>query len=84
MTFRYDPLFLVESLKLESKLPSCKNIRSRGYKLFFMLNLAETKIYPARRKVQVGKDQEKSNQKKIPTLKPEVGKYQTNNQVLIP
>ena len=35
------------------------------------------------KKVQVGKDQEKSvNQKKIPTPKPEVGKKQTNNQVL--
>ena len=35
-------------------------------------------------KVQVGKDQEKAQQKKIPTPKTEVGKNQTNNQVLIP
>ena len=37
------------------------------------------------RKVQVGKDQEKAqSEKKIPTPKTEVGKQQTNNQVLIP
>ena len=37
------------------------------------------------RKVQVGKDQEKAqSEKKIPTPKTEVGKNQTNNQVLIP
>ena len=36
------------------------------------------------KKVQVGKDQERRNQKKIPTPKTEVGKNQTNNQVLIP
>ena len=36
-------------------------------------------------KVQVGKDQEKAqSEKKIPTLKTEVGKNKTNNQVLIP
>ena len=35
------------------------------------------------RKVQVGKDQEKA-QSEIPTPKTEVGKNQTNNQVLIP
>ena len=37
-----------------------------------------------KKKVQVGKDQEKAHQKKIPTPKTEVGKNQTNNQVLIP
>ena len=36
------------------------------------------------KKVQVGKDQKRRNQKKIPTPKTEVGKNQTNNQVLIP
>ena len=36
------------------------------------------------KKVQVGKDQERRNQKKIPTPKTEVGKNQTNSQVLIP
>ena len=36
------------------------------------------------KKVQVGKDQEKAQSKKIPTPKTEVGKNQTNNQVLIP
>ena len=37
------------------------------------------------KKVQVGKDQEKAqSEKKIPTPKTEVGKNQTNNQVLIP
>ena len=35
-----------------------------------------------KKKVHVGKDQEKANQKKIPTPKTEVGKNQTNNQVL--
>ena len=35
-------------------------------------------------KVQVGKDQERRNQRKIPTPKTEVGKNQRNNQVLIP
>ena len=36
-------------------------------------------------KVQVGKDQERAqSEKKIPTPKTEVGKNQTNNQVLIP
>ena len=37
-----------------------------------------------KKNVQVGKDQERRNQKKIPTPKTEVGKNQTNNQVLIP
>ena len=37
------------------------------------------------KKVQVGKDQEKAqSRKKISTPKTEVGKNQTNNQVLIP
>ena len=36
------------------------------------------------RMVQVGKDQEKAQSEKIPTPKTEVGKKQTNNQVLIP
>ena len=37
------------------------------------------------KKVQVGKDQEKAqSEKKIPTPKTEVGKNQTNNQVLTP
>ena len=36
------------------------------------------------KKVQVGKDQERFNQRKIPTPKTEVGKKQSNNQVLIP
>ena len=36
-------------------------------------------------KVQVSKDQEKAqSEKRIPTPKTEVGKNQTNNQVLIP
>ena len=35
------------------------------------------------KKVQVGKDQEKAQSEKIPTPKTEVGKNQTNNQVLI-
>ena len=39
---------------------------------------------PHREKVQVGKDQEKAQSEKIPTPKTEVGKKQTNNQVLIP
>ena len=34
------------------------------------------------KKVQVGKDQEKAQSEKIPTPKTEVGKSQTNNQVL--
>ena len=33
-------------------------------------------------KVQVGKDQEKAQSEKVPTPKTEVGKNQTNNQVL--
>ena len=37
------------------------------------------------KKIQVGNDQEKANQKKkIPTPKTEVGKNKINNQVLIP
>ena len=36
------------------------------------------------KKVQVGKGQEKAQSEKIPTPKTEVGKNQTNNQVLIP
>ena len=37
------------------------------------------------KKVRVGKDQEKGAiRKKIPTPKTEVGKNQTNNQLLIP
>ena len=36
------------------------------------------------KKVQVGKDQKRCYQKKIPTPKTEAGKNQTNNQVRIP
>ena len=37
------------------------------------------------KKVQVGKDQEKAqSEKRFPLQKTEVGKNQTNNQVLIP
>ena len=36
------------------------------------------------KKVQAGKDQEKAQSEKVPTPKTEVGKNQTNNQVLIP
>ena len=36
------------------------------------------------KKVEVGKDQEKRNQKEIPTPKTERGKNQTTNQALIP
>ena len=36
------------------------------------------------KKVQVGKDQEKAQSEKDSHSKPEVGKNQTNNQVLIP
>ena len=36
------------------------------------------------KKVQIGKDKEKAQSEKIPTPKTEVGKNQTNNQVLIP
>ena len=44
-----------------------------------------TRVCCIYKKVQVGKDQEKAqSEKKIPTLKTEVGKNQTNNQVLIP
>ena len=36
------------------------------------------------KKVQVGNDQEKANQKKIPTQKTEAEKKQTNNKVVRP
>ena len=40
--------------------------------------------YVAFGKVQVGKDQEKAQSEKDPTPKTEVGKNQSNNQVLVP
>ena len=41
--------------------------------------------YPGRKKVQVGKDQEKAqSEKRFPLQKPRWEKTQTNNQVLIP
>ena len=43
-----------------------------------------TLTYRCGKKVQVGKDQEKAQSEKDPTPKTEVGKNQTNNQVLIP
>ena len=41
------------------------------------------RLWPCK-KVQVGKDQEKAQSEKDSTPKTEVGKNQTNNQVLIP
>ena len=43
-----------------------------------------TKLTPNRKKVQVGKDQEKAQSEKDSHSKNRGGKNQTNNQVLIP
>ena len=51
-----------------------------GYNIPYAKNSTFTEY----EKVQVGKDQEKAQSAKIPTPKTEVGKNQTNNQVLIP
>ena len=51
---------------------------------FSQINKFRYSQYCEDQKVQVGKDQERRNQKEILTPKTEVGKNQNNNQALIP